>query len=264
MNENFIITKIDSVIFIKKEELSERDSVITSDLEHNELIFILSGKSTVFFNGLRFDSEGGTVRFLPKGKNKGYKVDTIEPGDGIDIFFDTDVPISEKAFELTYNKHEMIQNLFKKLFSVWVSKNDGYYFESVSILYKIFAELQKSKYISSSQYQAIEPAIKYIENHFCDKKITTEDLLSCVTISYSYLKKLFVEKFGISPKKYIIRMKINFAQDLLQTNRYSVLEVSEMCGYSDVYFFSRQFKEYTGVSPSSFLKKQNPTKTRKD
>ena len=82
-------------------------------------------------------------------------------------------------------------------------------------------------------------------------KISAETLANCSTVSYSYLKKLFQKKFGVPPNRYIIQLKINYACDLLRTNLYSVSQVAEHCGYSDLSFFSRQFKEYTGLPPSA-------------
>jgi len=59
----------------------------------------------------------------------------------------------------------------------------------------------------------------------------------------------------MSPLKYIIQLKINHASDLLRLGRYSVGQVAELSGYESLYYFSRQFKEYTGITPSEFIEK---------
>ena len=76
----------------------------------------------------------------------------------------------------------------------------------------------------------------------------------------SYFQKLFKEIYGISPKKYIIQLKINHACDLLRLERYTVTQIAELCNFSDVYFFSRQFKEYMGITPTQFIKKYRSSK----
>ena len=73
-------------------------------------------------------------------------------------------------------------------------------------------------------------------------------------ISYSYFKRLFIMKFGISPIKYITKKKIMYACDLLLSNKYSVSEIAEMTGYETVYYFSRVFKEHIGMSPTEYRK----------
>ncbi len=260
MTEDFVITRINRVILVGKQEYKEAKTLFDHNLESNELIFHFSGQATVYFNGKVLETEAGVVRFLPKGKNTQYTIHRKERGECIDIFFDTDRPISESAFTLKCQKSETVGNLFKKLFSLWVGKGDGYYFECISLLYKIFAELKKQNYIPEKQYRAIEPAIKYIQAHFLESKITVDELAVKCGISPSYLKRLFIKKFGIPPTKYIIGLKISYACDLLKSGLYNITQIADICGYTDIYFFSRQFKDYMGISPSAFIKKYKSSK----
>lgn len=260
MNNKFAITDIKRVILVGKDEYKETVTTFKHNLCSNELIFKLSGESTVFFNGKQLDVKKDTIRFLPQGEIHEYIVKRKEHGECIDIFFNTDIPVTNEAFVLKLNQSEKIKSLFKKIFSVWVAKGDGYYFECVSIIYKIFAELQKKNYIPESQFNSIKPAIDYIEKHFLDKKITAEELTLCCTISYPYIKKLFIKKFGVPPIKYSIQLKINYACDLLKSEVYTISQISEICGYNDIYFFSRQFKEYMGLSPTDFINKYKSSK----
>ena len=261
MNNKFSITNINRVILVGKDEYKEKVISFTNNKStHNELIYHISGKSIVSFNGQVLETSENTIRFLPAGEIKEYTVDRIERGECIDIVFDTNEPIVDAAFVLKLKQSEKIKSLFKKIFAVWVAKDDGYYFECVSIIYKIFAELQKTNYIPENQFLAIKPAIDYIENHFLDNKITSADITSCCDISYPYIKKLFVKKFGLSPVRYSIQLKINYACDLLKSGLYTISQIAEICGYKDVYFFSRQFKEYIGISPTDFINKYKSSK----
>lgn len=255
MRQQFIITEISRVVLVGKNEYSELKTSFGNCLKTNELIYHFSGKSTVCFNGKTLDDGENAIRFLPKGECSEYIVDRKERGECIDICFDTDLPLSGEAFVIKLSDNTTIGNLFKKLFAVWVSKNDGYYFECISLLYKIFAEMQKQNYLPQNQYNLIKPAIEYIEENFLLSKISVSGLAEKCSISEAYLKKLFVKNFGVSPMKYMIQLKINHACDLLRSERYSVTQVSELCGYDNVYFFSRQFKEYVGTSPTVFMKR---------
>ena len=140
------------------------------------------------------------------------------------------------------------------------NKNDGYYFECISLLYKIFAELQKKNYIPQNQYNLIKPAIEYIEENFLRRKISVPYLADKCGISEVYLKKLFIKKFGIPPTKYTIQLKINHACDLLRSECNSITQVANLCGYKDVYYFSRQLKNYVGVTPSAFEQRYKSSK----
>lgn len=255
MENNFLITKIHNIILVGKDAYPDKKVVFTNNLSHNELIFHFSGNTTIFFNDTILKTEPNSIRFLPKCEIKKYIVYKEIPGECIDVFFDTDIPISNEAFVINTKTNININKLFKKMFSVWVSKNSGYYFECISIINRIFAEIQKNNYIPEKQYTQIKPALDYIENSFLNQKVSIDHLSNICGISKSYLKRLFIKKFGIPPVKYIIQLKINYACDLLRSGLYNVSQVSIMCGYSDIYYFSHQFKEYMGVSPTEFINK---------
>ncbi|MNJ01019.1 HTH-type transcriptional activator Btr [compost metagenome] len=51
-------------------------------------------------------------------------------------------------------------------------------------------------------------------------------------------------------QSYIIKTRIDRAQHLLLHAGMNVTEVADALGYRDIFFFSRQFKQYTGKSPS--------------
>lgn len=261
MNGPFVVTGIRRIIYVGENEYTE--TVTSFPYSHgsgNELIYHLSGEAAVSFNGQQLYTTTDTIRFLPQGDVWEYVVRRKKPGACIDIVFDTDTPVFSEALVLKIAQSEKIKGMFKKIFSIWVAKNEGYYFECVSILYKIFAELQKKNYMPDQQFAVIRPAIEYISEHFLDAKISVDALAAICGISHSYLKKLFVVKFGVPPSKYIIQLKINYACDLLHSKRYTITQISEMCGYRDIYFFSRQFKEYMGISPSEFINKYKSSK----
>ena len=250
MEKDFIITEIVRVISVGKEKHPDRVTKFRADLKSNELIFQFSGNINVKFGNQRFNIGANSVRFLPEGNFDTYEVEKIEASECIDVFFKADRPISSRAFVIDATKKEYISGLFRKLFAVWVSRGDGYYFECISLLYKIFAELQKSNYIPASRFEKIEPAVNAIRRDFLTKSFEVSELAAMCSISESYLKRIFKEKFGLPPKKYIIQLKINHACELLSLGGYSVSEVAEICNFSDVYYFSKVFKEICGVPPS--------------
>ena len=260
MEEKFVITKINRVILVGKDEYLEKKTSFRHTLEHNELIFHFSGQLTVFFDDECFEVKPNTIRFLPKCEPKRYDVLRKESGECIDVFFEADRPISERAFIFDVKSNEKLGMLFRKLFATWVGKNEGYYFDSISILYKIFAEMQKESYVPREHYLKIKPAVDHIHDRFAEDALSLKALSEMCGMKESYFERLFKEKYGVSPKKYIIQLKINHACELLRLGRYSITQVAELCNFSDVYFFSRQFKEYMGITPTQFIKKYKSSK----
>ena len=255
MEEQFIITEIKRVAMVGKNEYLEKSTKFSSKIRYNELIFHFSGHLTVYFDDLVLEDAPNTIRFLPKGEFSRYEVVRQERGECILIAFSADRPIAPKAFVRDVAQNEKIGALFKKIFSTWVGKGKGYYFASLSLLYKIFAELQNEDFVPARHYEKIKPALDMIQDRFLHEEFSVGALAAACGMGESYFQRLFKEKYGMPPKKYMIQLKVNHACELLRMERYSVSQVAQMSGFSDVYFFSRQFKSYMGVAPTEFIKK---------
>ncbi|VAW32114.1 hypothetical protein MNBD_CHLOROFLEXI01-120, partial [hydrothermal vent metagenome] len=63
---------------------------------------------------------------------------------------------------------------------------------------------------------------------------------------------LFEKWVGESPKRYHTRCRIEQAGQLLRDQHLSVKVVADLVGFSDVSYFSRVFKQITGVAPTSW------------
>ena len=260
MNNDFIITEIARVITVGKQEYTRESHSFNPNLKYNELIFYFSGQSTVYFGNTTLAITPFCVELLPQGKTARYDVTIHEPIECIDVFFSTDRPISDQALVWEGKPNERLASLFQQLFARWVGKDAGYYFECASLLYKILAQLQKQGYSPTEHQKKIEPALRAIHTSFLQEDLTVGKLAALCDMSESYLKRLFKERYGIPPKKYLIQLKLNHACDLLRLDRYTVTEIAEMCHFSDIYFFSRQFKEHMGITPTQFVKKYKSAK----
>ncbi len=75
-----------------------------------------------------------------------------------------------------------------------------------------------------------------------------------IGFSKSYIKSQFKKKTGVSIIQYYIDMKIDKAKKLLSQQKYTVSEISDTLGFGSIYYFSRQFKLQTGMSPTEYIK----------
>ncbi|MCA6068610.1 helix-turn-helix domain-containing protein [Chryseobacterium sp. RG1] len=82
--------------------------------------------------------------------------------------------------------------------------------------------------------------------------------------SYGYLSNLFSEITYTSIENFIIIQKIEYAKELMISNKYSLTEISLMLNYSSVAHLSSQFKNITGLTPSLFLKMIGKRKNLKE
>lgn len=70
--------------------------------------------------------------------------------------------------------------------------------------------------------------------------------------SYSYLANLFSDVTFTSIENYVILQKIEFAKQLIVNNKLTLTEIAFRLNYSSVSHLSTQFKNTTGITPSSF------------
>ena len=61
----------------------------------------------------------------------------------------------------------------------------------------------------------------------------------------------------MTPVTYINLLRCYEAKKLLKTNKFTIKEVSEKCGFFNYSYFAKTFKKHIGVLPSECMKKQN-------
>ncbi len=106
---------------------------------------------------------------------------------------------------------------------------------------------------SSRDQEFIEKLIKHIEKNYNDPELSINSLVeySCVsrTVFYNKVKSLT----GLSPIELMRQVKLKIAAQML-VNGYNVNEAAINVGFNDTRYFSKQFKELFGESPSQYRK----------
>ncbi|MBO5617711.1 MAG: helix-turn-helix domain-containing protein, partial [Pseudobutyrivibrio sp.] len=100
---------------------------------------------------------------------------------------------------------------------------------------------------------AINKAKQYIDENYM-KELTLDDVSRVVNISSYYFSKVFKEETGENFIDYLTKLRIEAAKNLLKTTNKSMKEIALEVGYSDPNYFSRNFKKYTGKTPTDYAK----------
>lgn len=82
----------------------------------------------------------------------------------------------------------------------------------------------------------------------CD--FNKDEFASCMNVSSSLLYKKAKSLTNLSPTDFIKVVRLNHALELLQTRQYNVTEVSELCGFINVGYFSTVFRKHFGKTPT--------------
>jgi AraC family transcriptional regulator of arabinose operon len=85
-----------------------------------------------------------------------------------------------------------------------------------------------------------------------ERAVSVEELAKACGLSRVHFTRRFSKITGEPPSQYIIHRRIEKAGHLIRESGLKMEVISEMLGYSDVCFFSRQFKRVTGESPKSW------------
>lgn len=90
-----------------------------------------------------------------------------------------------------------------------------------------------------------------------------EDLSAVSGLGPSQIRRLFRKHLRTSPRQWLIRERLMHAQSLLVSGK-NLTQVADLCGFCDVYHFSREFKRSTGVAPSSWRRSEIGTTIRNE
>jgi AraC-like DNA-binding protein len=88
-----------------------------------------------------------------------------------------------------------------------------------------------------------------------DKEISLDDLSQSVNISKGHLIELFKKEYNITPIKYLNRIRISKAKELLSSSSYNINQIAEKTGFQDSRYFSRIFRKLEGITPSEYIDK---------
>lgn len=116
--------------------------------------------------------------------------------------------------------------------------------------------IDKPAYISSNQHfqdDLLNKILDHIEKNIT-QPLTIEEICLNFSLSRSSLQTLFKNHLNISPKNYIIKMKLQKSKELISENKYTISEIAFMLGFSSIHYFSRTFKQHFDVTPSDYAR----------
>lgn len=82
------------------------------------------------------------------------------------------------------------------------------------------------------------------------ESLSVEEMARKALISRSYFSMLFREQFGLAPHQYLLKLRLDYATELLQSTAMPLQDISDCCGFSSVHHFSKMYKSHCGFPPS--------------
>ncbi len=103
---------------------------------------------------------------------------------------------------------------------------------------------------------SVETILQYIKQHiYQPNHLSIEHLASVFHYSPAYISIFFKRNTGESLKKYITKHRIKLIEARLLYSQHTLTEIADEFGFTDESHFCKQFRKYTGDTPSNFRKK---------
>ncbi|MDR1570733.1 MAG: AraC family transcriptional regulator [Oscillospiraceae bacterium] len=247
----FIVTHIENVARITGERASQGKAGAGANA--HSLIFMMRGSRTVQANGARLVGKPGSVFFLPQGGV--YKTECSDDCDGVLIKFVTQDEVQTKPFVFNPVKINKWQTLFTSIESAWMHQKPGAAERCMSLIYQAVAmtiEACVRVDLPSTRQASLEKSLEYLESNLKQPAFSVESMAPVSGMCPTYFRQQFRRMYGVSPKQYLLNMRIRLAKDLLATTDMFVTAVAQESGFSSLYYFSKAFKGATGKSPRAY------------
>ena len=215
------------------------------DRQSYGLSFCISGQITYTMNGKKFISNQSNVVILPQGGT--YTLFGDKEGLFPVINFKCENFDFDQIIVLPLENPQTCIKDFDTLKDLFLHNKNHYK------IYSTFYELlDKVAAVNSQKQKPLEAVIKYIDANIQNPKLSNTNLARQLGISEVYLRKLFLAHYNISPKQYILDIRIRKAKQMLRDTPFTVAAIAEECGFSSVYHFCRAFKQRAGLTPTQY------------
>ena len=236
----------------------------------------VKGEASINIDGIEYPIESDYIYFISGFNLKAQKCTSF-----IDIYWLHFIPTSiylrhillksapihswkKESFPFLTEFNEHIKSLFnteqKKTSNIYMmpysfeeAKLQSYILNFVANILKL---TPKQEFSTSAEINKLKPSIDFMNNEF-KRNPTLSEIAQKSALAPNYFHRIFKKNFGLTPLNYMLRLRMEIAVRLLTTTSKSVKEIAFDAGYSNEFYFYRQFKKHYNYSPGK-LKKMRP------
>ncbi len=171
----------------------------------------------------------------------------IQGGRVMVLGFLADSPI-KLARHAYHNLTEEAKQYIQRIAGEYAIKKPDYMEAINALLELLIVELKRMNDVKDESQKSLELAKNYIENYYMTK-IKIEDIAESCHYTTDHFIRVFGKKYGLCPKQYISKLRLDESLRLLQNTELAIREIGERVGYINNTEFSAFIKKYTGKSP---------------
>lgn len=205
-----------------------------------------SGRGTFVRDGVTHTVIAGESFVIPPHIETYYEADARDPWHYSWIGFRMDPSLSE-WFSAPVLRARGMRELFLSMRECEHSENGRSAFLAAR-LWDLLSLLQEGQ---EERYGHIEKALHFMRAEYMND-ISVAQIAARMNLDRSYFSTLFKETLGVSPRQYLIDLRLAKAAELMRDHGESPSTVAVSVGYPDLFHFSKAFKKKYGLSPRAW------------
>lgn len=217
------------------------------------LVFKRSGESVYRFADRSYTLSAGQTMFIPQGSN--YTFGKTSDGESRYILINFHAQVADPQ-PVVYRLEQFLDFDYfcAQLQKAGMGDAPGDRYRIYRLFYQALeaiCESERAGYLHTQASRILQPAVERLQESLFDPDLKIGMLHSLCGVSDTYFRKLFIARFGISPKQYVQRKRLHHAKAILDHGEYnSIGQVAALCGFDDPLYFSRAFHRMYGHPPS--------------
>lgn len=158
-------------------------------------------------------------------------------------------------FRLRPTEMAWVDQQIRRIIDECRSRDDGYH----TVVFALFSELlvglcrmnREKRPAEKEVHEEIGRVVSFLENNYAES-VHIADLAELAGLPMRTLLRRFGRATGMSPSQYLLRVRIGRAASLLRRFDMSVTDIAGEVGFDDSNYFSRQFRNIMGTTPTDF------------
>ncbi|MFA5688615.1 MAG: AraC family transcriptional regulator [Kiritimatiellales bacterium] len=228
----------------------------------NKLYFIKSGEGRYNIDGVSVKLTPGYIYLFPGDSYHSFSTGTTVEihwvhfqcltADGINLCRQFKIQKRRPVSQIP-DIEDKLQRIHKAYDGFLSRDNAGKFMESIGTLMTILSVFicPGSTLLDKKEITNLNKAIRFINDQI-PGPIRIDDLARISGLERTYFSTLFKRTIGCSPKEFLNRRRIQHVLPLLKDPYIQIGEIAEHAGFDDPYYFSRFFKNNTGMSPTMY------------
>ncbi|PZE20268.1 AraC family transcriptional regulator [Paenibacillus xerothermodurans] len=148
-----------------------------------------------------------------------------------------------------------LHNALREL--IRASEPDGaaHFYRVQSVLYSMAAAFADSMQTPRARESELSGYVEHVRQLILNnypQPMDMEELVQSSGVSGSRFYKAFKQQTGLSPHKYLTKIRMDASLPLLAATDSTIVETAHAVGYHDEFYFSRLFKQHIGMTPSEY------------